>query len=149
MTQLQEEYAKKWGKGPFVAVDAVVLTGQKLLLVQRQDDAWALPGGFVDPGEILVYAARREVNEETSCERFSNFRFKGSKLYSEPGRDPRGHIITIAHYFEGHGFGASLPKIKAGSDAKNVMWYNWFNISDLGNVYADHRKIITDMIRGF
>ncbi len=43
-----------------------------ILLIKRMNepykDAWALPGGFVEPLESLEAAAARELKEETSVE---------------------------------------------------------------------------------
>ena len=52
-----------------VAVGAVIVQDERLLLVQRANDPgagrWAVPGGHVEPGETRAEAARREVLEET------------------------------------------------------------------------------------
>ena len=47
--------------------DALVRNGAgQVLLVRRADDGrWAMPGGWVDPGETPAQAAVREVAEET------------------------------------------------------------------------------------
>jgi 8-oxo-dGTP pyrophosphatase MutT (NUDIX family) len=47
--------------------DALVCDGEgRLLLVRRADDGcWAMPGGWVDPGETPAQAAVRETLEET------------------------------------------------------------------------------------
>ena len=46
--------------------EAVVMKGDKILLIQRGDDGlWALPGGITDPGETLAETAVRELREET------------------------------------------------------------------------------------
>ena len=54
---------------PVVGVGAVVLDGDRVLLVKRAHEPlkgeWSLPGGAVDVGETLEQAIRREVREET------------------------------------------------------------------------------------
>jgi ADP-ribose pyrophosphatase YjhB (NUDIX family) len=54
---------------PIAAVIAVVVRGERLLLVRRANrpDAgrWGFPGGKIEPGETIVAAALRELGEET------------------------------------------------------------------------------------
>jgi ADP-ribose pyrophosphatase YjhB (NUDIX family) len=52
---------------PKLDVRGVVFRGDEILLV-REDRAWGLPGGWVDVGESLSEAARREVLEESGYE---------------------------------------------------------------------------------
>jgi len=60
--------------GPQQCADAVVLatapTGRHLLMIERRGgdgtSGWALPGGYVDPGESPLDAAVRELREETT-----------------------------------------------------------------------------------
>jgi len=50
---------------PLLAVEAVVIRDEKILLIQRQDDGlWAVPGGLAEVGESLAQAAERELWEE-------------------------------------------------------------------------------------
>lgn len=78
----------------------------KLMLIQRallnaegdtniEAGKWALPGGFVQEDETALEAAKRELEEETGVE---NVLIKHFGVYDTPGRDPRGWIITNAHY---------------------------------------------------
>lgn len=57
---------------PRVAVIAVTIRGDEVLLVQRrnepQKDTWGFPGGSVELGESLTDAALRELREETGVE---------------------------------------------------------------------------------
>jgi ADP-ribose pyrophosphatase YjhB (NUDIX family) len=49
-----------------LSVSALVYRGREILLMRRSDNGfWSLPGGFVEIGESVAEAARREVLEET------------------------------------------------------------------------------------
>lgn len=56
---------------PLLTVDVVIelidRPGRPIVLIERKHPppGWALPGGFVDVGETLEAAARREAEEET------------------------------------------------------------------------------------
>lgn len=57
---------------PEVAVGAVVVVDDQLLLIRRGRGVaigrWSLPGGMVEPGELLAEAVVRELAEETGLE---------------------------------------------------------------------------------
>lgn len=83
---------------PQLTVDAIIELGDgRLVLVERKffPQGWALPGGFVDPGESLAEAVRREALEETSLqiEVLSLFH-----VYSRPWRDPRGDTVSAVYH---------------------------------------------------
>ncbi len=79
-----------------LSVSAVVWRAEgprEILLMQRSDNGmWGLPGGYVDPGESVVEAARREVEEETGY-RVEVGRLVG--VYSDPARQ-------VIEYVDGH-----------------------------------------------
>ena len=62
-----EQPEKLWYDGPNYTADAVIINAvaRRILLIQRKDTQWALPGGFVDPDEEALDAAKREAWEET------------------------------------------------------------------------------------
>ncbi len=83
-----------WYPDPKVAVGVVVARGDEILLVQRNHEPamgrWAFPSGFVDAGEVVEDAARREVWEETGVE----VRLDGLLgVYSEPGNQ----VVFVAY----------------------------------------------------
>jgi 8-oxo-dGTP diphosphatase len=99
-----------------------------VLLIQRKGEpfkgAWALPGGFVNENESLDRAAARELSEETGL---SSLRLEQLGAFGDPGRDPRGHVVTIAYVT----FLVTEPAINAGDDAAAVAWHA-FRTLDLG-----------------
>ena len=101
----------KYAHEPFaVTVDLAVLTVAEgalhALLVERGQEPyaghWALPGGFLHPDESAETAARRELAEETGLSDLSGLHLEQLRTYSEPGRDPRMRVVSVA-------FAALLP----------------------------------------
>jgi 8-oxo-dGTP diphosphatase len=125
---------------PANTVDMVIFTIRRarlnVLLIRRADepfkDCWALPGGFVevgvghapegDQGESLDDAAARELQEETSLERERDgIFFEQLYTFGDPGRDPRGRVVSIAYYAL-VGMDAA-PRVRPSSDATDAKWF--------------------------
>ena len=105
---------------PAVTVDIAVFgrgSGGELvvLLIERKhapfEGAWALPGGFVDENEALEAAAHRELREETGL---TGLTLTQVAAFGDPGRDPRGHTVSIAFVTEAD---VDVAKVAAGDDA--------------------------------
>ena len=119
---------------PAVTADVVAFTLRAddlaVLLIRRKDDPfkghWALPGGYVNENEALEKAAARELHEETGL---SGVRLEQLGAFGDPGRDPRGHTITIAFMT----FRASEPPLNAGDDASEAEFHPLRTL-DLGDV---------------
>lgn len=121
---------------PSVAADVVLLSReastakQRVLLIRRGEhpymNDWALPGGFVKPGESVEQAAARELSEEAGVEGIA---LASLGVFSQPGRDPRGWIISCA--FVGRIEGG-LPRLEFGEDAIDARWFDvdWREGSD-------------------
>ncbi|MHB8605892.1 MAG: NUDIX domain-containing protein [Thermoplasmatota archaeon] len=100
---------------PALAVDAVLLKGDEVLLIRRANephrDAWALPGGFVEVGETVEAACLRELAEETHM---LGRIVALLGVWSDPKRDPRGHTVTVTFACAVRGFVPLAPA--GGSD---------------------------------
>ncbi|PPK88259.1 8-oxo-dGTP diphosphatase [Neolewinella xylanilytica] len=127
---------------PSVTVDVVVFGydgGQtlKLLLIQRGGEPfkgqWALPGGFVDMDEDLEVSALRELEEETGVK---DIYVEQLYTFGQPGRDPRGRVISVAHYAL---VNLGNHPTNAASDATRA---DWFSLDELPELAFDHAGII-------
>ncbi len=89
-------------RNPFPTVDVIVETEGGVVLIERHHEphGWALPGGFVDYGERVEDAARREVREETGLD-VDLSTLLG--VYSDPDRDPRQHNLSVVFVGSAHG----------------------------------------------
>lgn len=121
---------------PALTVDAVLLKGREVLLIRRGREphkgAWAIPGGFVEVGERVEDAARRELVEETGL-RGDIVDLLG--VWSDPTRDPRGHTVTVAFVCKVGG----IVQIGAGDDAEEARW---FNLDALPPLAFDHDELL-------
>ena len=121
-----------------VTTDCVIFTYEdwqlKVLLVRRGGEPfkgqWALPGGFLKMNETAEQGARRELWEETALIPTAIGQLG---VFSDPDRDPRERVITIAWY--------ALVKpheVIGGDDAAEAAW---FPVDNLPPLAFDHRKI--------
>ena len=125
-------------KTPALTTDCVIHDEEgRVLLVRRKNEpfkgAYALPGGFVDIGETVEAGCRREVLEEAGID-VGDLRLVG--VYSDPGRDPRGHTVSIVYL-------GLVPSAltRAGSDAEAAEWVeDWRNLK----LAFDHAVILED-----
>ncbi len=87
-------------KTPALATDCIIYDREgRVLLVRHKYEpfkgAYALPGGFVEIGETVEEACRREVREEAGVD-IGALQLVG--VYSHPQRDPRGHTVSVAYF---------------------------------------------------
>ncbi len=134
---------------PALTVDIVVLAlvdaRLKVLLVKRRsppfEGRWAIPGGFVEPGETLENAARRELREETGAKPGD---LEQLHTFGDPGRDPRGWTISVVYVGWPGRDAIQDQRLQAGSDAQQIAWFDTANLPPLA---FDHAGILNHALR--
>jgi 8-oxo-dGTP diphosphatase len=136
---MKEKYCYPYPR-PAVTVDIVLFhrTGDRVdvLLIRRAREPfkgnWAFPGGFVDQDESLEHAAARELEEETGV---TGIPLQQLGAFGDPGRDPRGHTVSIAFF----AVVDDRPAAQGADDAEEARWYSALRPPRLA---FDHRKIL-------
>ena len=127
---------------PAVAVDLAIVSRaspRRVLLIRRKNEpyrgCWALPGGFIEMEETLEESARRELLEETGI---VAGKLTVLGVYGDPGRDPRGRVITVTYLAE-----VDPAKVRpiAADDAAEV---GWFSLRKPPKLAFDHAKMLSD-----
>ena len=123
-------------RNPLLTVDIIIeLSDGSIVLIERKNPphGWALPGGFVDYGESVESAAKREAKEETSLDVTLTEQFY---TYSDPQRDSRFHTVSTV-------FIASARGMPTGADdAKVATTVRQDNLP--APIVFDHAQILND-----
>lgn len=124
---------------PPLTVDVIIEVDDGLVLVKRRNPpaGWALPGGFVDPGETVEEAAVREAREETGLEVELLRQFH---VYSDPGRDPRGPTVSVVFV------GRAAGEPRAATDAASARVFAPGGLPE--PLAFDHARILEDYLEG-
>jgi len=124
---------------PSVTTDCVMFgfdgTRLRVLLVRRGIEpykgCWAMPGGFIRMDESAEQGALRELKEETGLEAAY---IRQLHAFSEPNRDPRERVITIAYY--------ALVKMREVRGADDAADARWFPLDEVPSLAFDHDLIL-------
>jgi ADP-ribose pyrophosphatase len=116
---------------PEVAVGAVVIRNEKILLVKRKLDPakgdWAIPGGKINLGESLTQAAEREIREETGISiKAKKPIYCFDSIHVDEKGEIKFHYVIVdlmADYVSG--------EIKPGDDAADVRWFSMDNLETI------------------
>lgn len=150
-----QRHDKLWEKAPykptFVTVDALVIKSGCVLLIRRLTEPgkglYALPGGYLNPDELITQGMLRELKEETKIavpKPVLESNIKDTQVFDHPKRSPRGRIITHAHLID-LGYGP-LPNVTPGSDAKEAEWVPMADVFTLEKeFFEDHFDIIVNL----
>ena len=129
---------------PSVTTDSVIFgfdgVGLNVLLVRRgiepYQGCWTFPGGFLQMDETVEEGAARELQEETGLRQAYMNQFH---VYSDPQRDPRERVITVAFYAL-----VRISEVKGGDDAAEACW---FPITEVPRLAFDHDRILRDALQ--
>ncbi len=128
---------------PFIATDGIVeiyIEGnfKGIVLITRKNPPFgtALPGGFMDIGETIEAALKREMREEIGLD-VEIIHLLG--LYSDPARDKRFHTVSAVYIARADDFPV------AGDDAKSAKIVSLKELSKEPLVF-DHAQIISDYL---
>ena len=124
---------------PAVTTDCVIFgfNGERLqvLLIERGIEPykghWAFPGGFLKMDETAEEGAKRELKEETGL---ADAYIQQLHTFSNPDRDPRERVITIAYYAL-----VKIQEVKGGDDAASARW---FPLDEIPPLAFDHDYIL-------
>jgi len=152
MAKNKKVYCYEWPR-PGVTVDICLFTVTgalnalrlQVLLIERDDEPWrgmwALPGGFVRENEDLDAAAQRELQEETGIPQAM---LEQVEAVGTPGRDTRGHIITIVYVGLAAG---DRHELKARGDARDARWFDLGPDTHLPHLAFDHDELLQRGLR--
>ncbi len=124
---------------PSVTTDCVIFgfdgTQLQVLLIERGIEPykgkWAFPGGFLNMDESAEEGALRELQEETGL---TGAYIEQFHTFTEPNRDPRERVITIAFYAL-----VRIQEVKGGDDAARAKW---FALDEVPQLAFDHDMIL-------
>ncbi|MGL4621420.1 MAG: NUDIX domain-containing protein [Chroococcidiopsis sp.] len=129
-------------RNPVPTVDIIIelidRPQRPIVLIERHNPpyGWALPGGFIDYGELAELAARREAEEEIGLQVELIEQFH---VYSDPNRDPRQHTLSVVF------IATATGEPKAGDDAKGIGIFESWQVPT--NLCFDHDRILRDYWR--
>jgi len=136
----QDEY-----KNPIPTVDMIIDKNSEVLFIKRVKEPFegkmVFPGGFIKIGETAEDAAIREVMEETSLE-VDLDHILG--VYSDPNRDPRGHIMSTVFIGKISTNSQNKEPI-AGDGASSIKWVDIEDM-DQEDFGFDHKNILKDYL---
>lgn len=118
----------------------------KVMLIERGLEPfagrWALPGGFVQSGESLAAAALRELREETGL---IDLFLEQLYTFGDPGRDPRGWVVSVAYYAL---VSPEQHSLHAATDARRAEWFPAASPPALAFDHAEILRVALLRLRG-
>jgi 8-oxo-dGTP diphosphatase len=132
-------------KHPWIGVDNIILNDQgQILLVKRAEeeknfpDKWGLVSGWMEWGETVEQALKREAMEEVGVE-VEIVKFTG-RYYDGPKRHPSKTSVCLPHICK---IVKGEPKANQPEEVQEVRWFNPEEIKDLEMAY-DHKQMLID-----
>lgn len=152
-----------WGEQP--CADAIVTVTDNagtrwLLMVERSDGhGWAMPGGYVEPGEDPIDAAVRELAEETGLmvyREHDHYVTLPPRYVPDPRASDEAWMVTVPVRIDLGGGYCLLPEVEGRDDARRAAWIPANTYVDLaaalaadgGQVFAAHRDLLRQVLDG-
>jgi 8-oxo-dGTP diphosphatase len=152
--RMLKEYHKRYKrhKNPIPTTDIIIEYNDEkenkngIVLIDRKNPPYglAIPGGFAENQITLEDNAIKEAKEETNLDIVIQNKNRPF-VYSNPNRDPRGHMIANVYIAKGYG------ELKAGDDAKDARVYTKNELKKLiqnNELVFDHAKILNNYLDG-
>jgi len=118
-----------------IVIEMIDRPHRPIVLIERRNPpyGWAIPGGFIDYNESAEAAAQREAQEETGLliELVEQFH-----VYSDPGRDPRQHTLSVVF------LATATGEPHAADDAKDIGVFEFWRVP--AKLCFDHNEILRD-----
>lgn len=128
-----------------------------IAMVERADGlGWALPGGYVDPGEDPTAAAARELAEETGLSLTGcQWQTDSPRYVPDPRASDQAWMVTVvARTWIGYHRRDGFPPLTGRDDARRALWLPADDYDTLADYLADaygapvfpaHRPILADL----
>ncbi len=150
------DYQASWAQAPgwppiLVTVDNVIECAGRMLVIERErrpgKGYLALPGGLLNPHETIQATAVRGLREATGWaldDNTARAALADVQVFDHPDRDPRGRVITHAHYFQLPY--KTLPQVAGHDSARSARWLNRENVAiEEARFFSDHFHILDRM----
>jgi ADP-ribose pyrophosphatase YjhB (NUDIX family) len=127
---------------PKIDVRGVLFDDQEriLLIRERTDGRWSLPGGWADPGDAPREAIVREIREE------SGYPAEVIKLIACWDRDRQGHLPPLAVHVYKLFFLCRVNGPAGAPDELETLDVGWFALDELPPL-SEHRVHVDQLLR--
>jgi ADP-ribose pyrophosphatase YjhB (NUDIX family) len=138
---------RQWiGHRPVLLVGAGIFIldeqGRLLMMKRRDNECWGIPGGAVEPGEVVQDAAKRETMEEVNLEigEMSLFGvFSGPQLYYKYPNGDEVYNVTIMYL--SHDWKGDIQL-----NDEHTEW-NWFSAEELPEAISPPMKTVIEQFK--